>query len=631
MKTTKIFKEILLNEIKVKKPELYSKLISEISKKQLSNLVAKFSAETEDDVTIITSNIQQFENIKNGLPSDKRDLFTYTYDELVDVLERKKTKKQLKKLFSSFKKKVQGTDTQVIDSQLKETLKKYLEIKDALPKTLPSIDKLSYLKLVDIVAKFYESILVKKLLKRFKGKANDDTIKSYIERYIDHYDQAMDETVLATQMDFEEFEHMVDGFEVEDNPDTVESDSTHDIEVVYDKNNLTIFKPKDKEQCIRLRNGRSWCTSALGASNLYYNYRLNKNLTLYYVIDSDRPFDDRFFATVILVSPTGTIGFADKTNSGNYSGTSPMSWDTISGHIPKLKDLQHLFKSDPLTDEEQDALKNLKNRPARTDDIVKEFGGEQRAELWMEINSTYLTPKQFINLPEKLQFKYIALGFALNAEMIDKASPKVINYMLSKKFDSLKDKNLSQFSDIDYALIKKDHPKAKQFVKDNKERFINELTNDSGGNRNHFRLEIPSGLSSKILELYGMEPIIQTIPENIERFDIINETNNDLDIDMGKVFSKCKNLNAVVLINCVSSLPENIENVSDSLMFLSLKNNKKLDTLPTALAKKVNGEYIFEFLTILNAVGCASDYKTPPEIIEMKNELDIEGELDDVP
>jgi hypothetical protein len=68
-----------------------------------------------------------------------------------------------------------------------------------------------------------------------------------------------------------------------------------DIDLKYDQNNLKIFAPKTKDQCIRLKNGRGWCTSREGSGNMYYNYRLGHERTLYYVIDEDKKYDDLNF------------------------------------------------------------------------------------------------------------------------------------------------------------------------------------------------------------------------------------------------------------------------------------------------------------------------------------------------
>ena len=92
-----------------------------------------------------------------------------------------------------------------------------------------------------------------------------------------------------------------------------------------------------------MRNGRSWCTSREGGSNLYYNYRLESNKTLYYIIDEDKDFSDTDFAVVILVDRWGGKALADGTNSGKYSGHSNIPWNEIVSKIPKLKGKENLF------------------------------------------------------------------------------------------------------------------------------------------------------------------------------------------------------------------------------------------------------------------------------------------------
>jgi len=125
-----------------------------------------------------------------------------------------------------------------------------------------------------------------------------------------------------------------------------------------------------------LRNGRSWCTSRDGSSNLYYNYRLNNNLTLYYVINEDLPYSDTNFASVILVQTDGRKRLADGTNSGRYSGHDAIPWDDIVKKIPKLSGLESIFVPKPLTEEEKQTIDKVKNTRVG-DNPTKSFDGDQ--------------------------------------------------------------------------------------------------------------------------------------------------------------------------------------------------------------------------------------------------------------
>ena len=121
----------------------------------------------------------------------------------------------------------------------------------------------------------------------------------YIGTFLDNYDQLPLDTPYLLFMNFNQLEGVVDslgGISVS----TGKKDDFEDIETVYDQDNLLIFKPSGKEQCIRLAHGRPWCISRTGGSNLYYNYRLGDNLTIYYVIDKDKDYSDVDFASVIL-------------------------------------------------------------------------------------------------------------------------------------------------------------------------------------------------------------------------------------------------------------------------------------------------------------------------------------------
>lgn len=173
---------------------------------------------------------------------------------------------------------------------------------------------------------------------------------------------------------------------------------------------MLIFNSTTKDQCIRLKHGRSWCIGREGGSNLFYNYRLSNERTIYYVLDQDKPFSDLNFAVVILVDPYGGMALADGSNSGRYSGHGNIPWSEIVQKIPKLDGLKDVFKPKPLSDEEKKLHRDYRNRRVGNNP-VEELGGENQVEMWMEINSPDLNDEQYKNLTPNLQKKYIVFRY----------------------------------------------------------------------------------------------------------------------------------------------------------------------------------------------------------------------------
>ncbi len=433
MKLVKILSSVIVENVDPKFR------LTEISNKLMNQLVLKFSNETKDSEDDIKSYIGDFDKYKNGLPADKRDITKYTYDQLKSVILSKRVKKEEGDIFKTYMK---GPGKGSDQRQVKSMIKKFLEIRNYLPEPNRDIMRYPYLKLVELIQNKFGGIITKAAFEKYKKERNDLTneqILSYIERYVDLYDRLEANTPPIMLMSFDELEAALDHLPDGDDTPKKKGDDFKDIETIYDKDNLYIFKPNGKEQCIRLAHGRPWCTSRIGGGNLYYNYRLENNLTLYYVIDRDTPFDDLNFAVVILVDEYGRKRIADGKNmAGGYSGHRTETWDTISSKVPKLKDKEYLFTPDPLTDREKGLLRKYKHINVQ-DDAVKELGSVEDAEFWLEIASPNLTnkPRVYINLPSELKKKYISLGMDLTGDMITSSEPDVVKYYLARKIDSL--------------------------------------------------------------------------------------------------------------------------------------------------------------------------------------------------
>jgi hypothetical protein len=310
---------------------------------------------------------------------------------------------------------------------------------------------------------------------------------------------------------------------------------------------------------------------------MYYNYRLGHERTLYYVIDEDKPFDDVNFATVILVDPSGRMAMADKSNSGTYGGSTNIPFSQIVSKVPKLEGLEYIFEPNPLTQDEKRLIDTVKN--ARVgDNPMESFNTPQEVEMWLEYNSPKLTDVQYSNIIPELKKKYIALGMDLSSNMIKSSEPDVLRYYISKKIDSIKSKGINNLSTEDVALL--NTPILKKVKEEFKPKFAKELVSGNEGTK--VEIEYPSGNSSKFVALYGFGELFDSLPENMTNFLFNNKSNSEINLDVPASISRFKDLQALLLMNCVSSIPENIGDL-EKLMFLSLPNNPNLTSLPSSV------------------------------------------------
>lgn len=569
-------------------------VLLEISAKLKASLVAKFKEQTSDSPDTIGEYIDEFEKYKNGLPADKRDLSKFNYPDLKKIIDTKKFQKREKDLFTSFKKKEEKLER----AELARTVRKFLEIQSKFGKVKdPTNYKfLDFSKLVtQVYPKYIKEILMDKF-KKENTQLTEDILDYYISAYIDNFDELYPQMPPPTQLTFSDFEHYIDGMN-KGLANAGGKESTEDIEIVYDDNNLMIFQPKTRDQCIRLKNGRSWCTSREGSSNLFYNYRLDNRRTLYYVIDQDKEYSDVNFAVVVLVDPDGDMSLADGTNSGRYSGHQNIPWNEITTKIPKLKNLREVFKPKPLTQEELEVISQIRNTRVG-DNPIEDLGSEDRAEMWLEIKSPRLSDKQFENLTVPLRKKYIALGHDLTAGMINVADPDTKKYYVSKQIDSIKTKSLNQLSESDIAIL--NLPGMTKLKEEMKKKFATDF--QSGDN---ISIRIPAQKEGKYIALYGFDELIRNLSSNVKFFEIVCTEKNYPQYDLPSEFcERFTQLETLVLENIVSSIPDNISNLRN-LTVLNLKGNKELKTLPSSVLKMGN----LDMVILRNA----PDDFTPPQ------------------
>lgn len=563
-------------------------IIKEYSDKLVQKLLSKFKAKTKDTDAEIISYIDYFDRIKESLPVDMKNIEKYDYNQLKNVVNSRKVKSDIKKYFSTLKKKNSNTDNNV----LKTTIRKFLEIQRFLPDNKKDITQYDFLDLTEFLEKNFEAVMEKKLLDKFLAEPGFERegAKEYINDLFNVYNRIPEGTGLILDMSVQDIEHLVDGLRSDDELLNIPKKDLKNIELVYDKGGVKIFQPKTKDQCIMLRNGRSWCTSRDGSGNLFYNYRFNNNLTLYYVINENLEFKDVNFATVILVQPNGQMRLADGTNSGRFSGHDTVPWDQIIEKLPWVSKLKELFVPKPLSEEEKERFNSIKGRNVGQNPI-KDFNNNlDDVEFWIEIKGSSLTDEQYANLTPELQKKYISLGYDLTAGQINSSHKSVEQYYVAKKIDSIANKTLSQLTDSDIALI--NLPSLKSIKEKLKSSFGGKIPIDNG--KLHVE-DLSRTDVGKFISLYGFDDLFQFVPETLIELRIVNRHNNQLIFKIPENILKFKNLRVVYFDNCIDDFPDYMCQLTE-LTIIGINNNPKLGKLPECIG---NLKHLF----LINNIG----------------------------
>ena len=125
-------------------------------------------------------------------------------------------------------------------------------------------------------------------------------------------------------------------------------------------------------------------------------------------------------------------------------------------------------------------------------------------------------------------------------------------------------------------------------------------------------INYPDSSAGKYIALYGFEDLFETLPDTIEKILISNKSKEQIALDVPDSLGRFKNLDALLLTNIVRTLPESISNLK-KLKFLSLNNNKNLESLPEGIAD-------IPKLAFVNLVGSNPNVKIPDRLKEKMSE-----------
>jgi hypothetical protein len=578
------------------------KILLEYPESTIKKLISKFEKETEDSEEDIRKTIADFERFKSALANEDKDIFKHPYEKLKSLIADKQTKQKSKKDFEGIVQdyitKHKGADLQLT----KLNIKKFFELKTHLTKSKEfkkDVTSYSPAELNGLVNKHFGKFnsqglneFVLTIAEKFHKELPDEdvmtTIIPRVKRFVRHFETIPLTAKLSNFMTFEEFEHIVDGYTpMEESEYDVPEVDTSDVNIAYEDDDVLIFAPDEKHKCINIRKkyapDRRWCTSWEGSSNYYYNYRLNQNLTLYYIINKTLPATATDYASVILVDKYGDMRLADGTNSGRFAGSTVIPWKEILTKIPVLKGKEDYFKAKPYSNEDMEKLQKYKSYNLKTTNPISELGNEQEVELWMELRGPDFRnmsngDETFGNLPEELQKKYIGLGNELSAGMVRKLSQSAMSYYISKKKEKLLTKSLKDLNENDMEVILS--KEMRPYYKSLKNKFANEL--ETGFDPSFVPIAYPNDTNAKFARLFGLNELFDLIPDNVLFLQIENKSKDDVILEIPSSIGKFTSLGTLVCDNIIRELPEEIGNCRQ-LAFLNLTNNKELTTLPASV------------------------------------------------
>jgi hypothetical protein len=145
-----------------------------------------------------------------------------------------------------------------------------------------------------------------------------------------------------------------------------------------------------------------------------------------------------------------------------------------------------------------------------------------------------------------------------------------------------------------------------------KPEFAKGLTT-SGGKK--VEIEYPNSSAAKFIALYGFDEFFGSLPDDITNLLFNNKSNENISLDVPSTIGRFKNLEALLLMKCVKSLPEEVSHLTN-LSFLSLPDNPNLKSLPTSVTTLPS-------LLFVNLKG--SSPKLSPEFLKQYSEEGVQG------
>jgi hypothetical protein len=187
--------------------------------------------------------------------------------------------------------------------------------------------------------------------------------------------------------------------------------------VLADDEDVLILKGDDEHKCVRYGKGYSFCISRPYGGNMYGNYRLSKASTFYFIYFKKIPKEDERHIMVLDRTDNGWEWTFGKNKTKVIEG----GWDEVVETFPVLEKYENLFVNKPLTSEEQDYQKKLKNFVLiPTKDKFDKFTYQQRADV---LKFGMLIPiDMFESLDKYLRNEWVSVGPKMSDDIYAKLS-----------------------------------------------------------------------------------------------------------------------------------------------------------------------------------------------------------------
>jgi Leucine-rich repeat (LRR) protein len=189
-------------------------------------------------------------------------------------------------------------------------------------------------------------------------------------------------------------------------------------------------------------------------------------------------------------------------------------------------------------------------------------------------------------------------------------------YYVSKKKEKLLQKSLKDLSENDMEVIIS--KEMRPYFKSLKNKYSQEIeTNIDPG---FVSISYPSDVNAKFARLFGLEQLLDILPESTLFLQIENKSKDDIILDLPESIGRFTELGTLVCDNIINKLPESIGNCRQ-MSFLNLTNNKQLTTLPASVAK-------LTCLDFVSVMGSSIDVEKLPE--EIKRYMDPSDDFWDI-
>lgn len=198
-------------------------------------------------------------------------------------------------------------------------------------------------------------------------------------------------------------------------------------DLIYDENNLRVIIGRNATECfiikrqVQRERGLAeddtlypWCISRnpFAGSNLFTTYRFgDPKKTAYFVIDNDKPVEDKWHFCVIHVAeyPHRSTQFPGEyiymVTSAKNDGDVYMPWEEVVKRLPKLQGLESLFVFIPLSEEEQ--IQQVLLRGAGARDFAKYTSYKIKTAYIRMSPNNKIYKQDYLKLDPNLQHLYI--------------------------------------------------------------------------------------------------------------------------------------------------------------------------------------------------------------------------------